>query len=126
MSQLAWLDENLGTIARTEGVRCVVVVNATEEIVPLRAAEVAKPVEDLALALARQLFSAAGDRLTEESMGYRVVVRRVRDSVVGVVADRQLSEGELQRKLNVVAIRAQAMVSREPPSVTSFELRAAF
>lgn len=68
------------------------------------------------VSVARTMLVHNEDRGLETLIGMRVAMRRIDICMACVIADVEVSDNELQRKLNALAIRTQSQSSNEPPS----------
>jgi hypothetical protein len=126
MSTLESLEQTIGSSLTVRGAKRTLLVSGTEDNL--------RPSENLSrvlLAAAREfalelLDDPSRDRGTERLLGHAVVARRFIDFVVCVIGDESLDENEVQRKLNVLAIKFQVAAARQPPNEIVTRLREAY
>jgi hypothetical protein len=124
MSMFAAFEQAVVSVLTLPDVKRCIVVTSDEDTLQARQEEALSRTLLLgARDLARTLLAGGPDRRSEPLLGHLVVCRRFEDVAVAVIGGASLDEAEVQRKLNVVAIRVQVTTSKLPPSPLALALR---
>lgn len=125
MSLFLAFQQAVGSVHLLRGVkRCLVVTrtdSSAEDHETLPPGLIAGAID-----VARGLFGRPDDRRSERMFGHVVVARRFDEVALVVIGDELLDENDVQRKLNVIAIKVQVSIGREGPSADALALREAY
>lgn len=122
MTTFAAFDQAVGSVLLLRGVKGCLVISRDEEKLQ-SPHEIGRTVFVAAREAARQLLDSRTDRRVDQILDHVVISRSFEGVAIAIVGDATLDESEVHRKLNVVAIRAQATAAREAPSELAVALR---